>query len=92
MKLITYISLFFSDVSHLGLLRRLSRRIWGGFLGQFLCLAMILGFRWLPETPDRLYQLLLAVVLLCSSLRSHEKPLKAIKSLLKTGSYAFKFN
>lgn len=41
-------------------------RILGGFLGQLLCLAAILGFRWLPVPSSVLYQLLLLVVLLCS--------------------------
>ncbi|CAJ1422363.1 unnamed protein product [Effrenium voratum] len=44
----------------------LGRRILGGFSGQFLCLAAILAFRWLPVTRLVLYQLLLGVVLLCS--------------------------
>ncbi|CAE7206700.1 ENT7 [Symbiodinium natans] len=44
----------------------LRRRIVGGFLGQFLCLAAILSFRWLQLAPTVLYQLLLGLVLVCS--------------------------
>eukprot|EP00930_Biecheleria_cincta_P004367 TRINITY_DN105282_c0_g1_i1.p1 TRINITY_DN105282_c0_g1~~TRINITY_DN105282_c0_g1_i1.p1 ORF type:complete len:431 (-),score=55.08 TRINITY_DN105282_c0_g1_i1:30-1322(-) len=44
----------------------LRRRILGGFAGQFVCLAVILSFRWLPVTRDRLFNLLLGVVFLCS--------------------------
>ncbi|CAL1144987.1 unnamed protein product [Cladocopium goreaui] len=44
----------------------LERRIMGGFIGQFLCLAGILSFRWLPVATATLYQLLLGVVALCS--------------------------
>ncbi|CAJ1356550.1 unnamed protein product, partial [Effrenium voratum] len=41
-------------------------RILGGFAGQFLCLSVILGFKWLRCPPSLLYDLLLGVVLLCS--------------------------
>ncbi|CAE7401838.1 ETN8 [Symbiodinium sp. CCMP2592] len=44
----------------------LRRRIVGGFLGQFFCLAAILSFRWLLLPPAVLYQLLLGLVLVCS--------------------------
>lgn len=44
----------------------LRRRILGGFAGQFVCLAVIMSFRWLPVTRDRLFNLLLGVVFLCS--------------------------
>lgn len=59
-SIITVAALSFTDSFVLG------RRILGGFSGQFLCLAGILAFRWLPVAPAMLYHLLLGVVLLCS--------------------------
>eukprot|EP00441_Pelagodinium_beii_P042777 CAMPEP_0197632294 /NCGR_PEP_ID=MMETSP1338-20131121/9112_1 /TAXON_ID=43686 ORGANISM="Pelagodinium beii, Strain RCC1491" /NCGR_SAMPLE_ID=MMETSP1338 /ASSEMBLY_ACC=CAM_ASM_000754 /LENGTH=437 /DNA_ID=CAMNT_0043203853 /DNA_START=34 /DNA_END=1347 /DNA_ORIENTATION=- len=44
----------------------LGRRIIGGFTGQFVSLAVILSFRWLPVPRNTLYELLLSVVFLCS--------------------------
>lgn len=41
-------------------------RIVGGFCGQWLALACIFSFRWLPIEIDVLFWLLLAVVFLCS--------------------------
>mmetsp|Transcript_103468 Transcript_103468/g.297240 ORF Transcript_103468/g.297240 Transcript_103468/m.297240 type:complete len:428 (+) Transcript_103468:61-1344(+) len=44
----------------------LGPRILGGFCGQFVCLAIIFAFRWLPVTRDALFYLLLVVILFCS--------------------------
>lgn len=45
---------------------KLGPRILGGFCGQFVCLSIILGFRWLALPPTELFDLLIGVVLLCS--------------------------
>eukprot|EP00428_Durinskia_dybowskii_P063210 CAMPEP_0170368854 /NCGR_PEP_ID=MMETSP0117_2-20130122/7673_1 /TAXON_ID=400756 /ORGANISM="Durinskia baltica, Strain CSIRO CS-38" /LENGTH=370 /DNA_ID=CAMNT_0010623537 /DNA_START=1 /DNA_END=1113 /DNA_ORIENTATION=+ len=44
----------------------LAPRIYGGFGGQFACLAAIFAFRWMDQSEEVMYCVLMSLVCLCS--------------------------